>query len=276
VTWKASSTRTACGKLARSAEAYPRYGSSDAVWIPARQVASRWLTQLTSAYALRSSITSSSRAGRPPGRVKSMMPVTKLVDRVADAAWNAVSSNPSAATPASRVGSLTRGEPCSRTAPIAVRHPMPNSRATAATEAPSSPTRRQISARARSVSDARGEITGEVSVQVRFGRVRAAPDPIDPHQRDRPPTRRRVTHPDRAPVMRLGHRPALRAPHQVGGRLDRLLQLAIVIRHGQHHEPGQTQHRRRCTTLSFHLGPLLLRVLNTTDHEAPGPFPGSG
>ena len=45
---------------------------------------------------------------------------------------------------------------------------MPNSRATAATDVASWPTRRQISARARSVSDARGAITGEVSVQVRF------------------------------------------------------------------------------------------------------------
>ena len=30
------------------------------------------------------------------------------------------------------------------------------------------------------------------------------------------------------------------------------------------------------TTLSIHLGPPVLRVLNTTDHEAPGPSPGSG
>lgn len=39
---------------------------------------------------------------------------------------------------------------------IAVRHLIPNSRVTAATDAPSCPARRQISARARSVSDACG------------------------------------------------------------------------------------------------------------------------
>jgi len=98
--------------------------------------------------------------------------VTKLVERVGAAAWNAVSSTPTAATPASRTGSSTRGLPCSRTALIAVRQPIPNSRATAATEAPSSPTRGQISARARPVSDARAPISTLVSVHVRFGHNR--------------------------------------------------------------------------------------------------------
>ena len=60
----------------------------------------------------------------------------------------------------------TRGVPWARTAAIAVPHPTPKSRATAATDAPSWPTRRHTSARARSVNDARGTISGEVSVQV--------------------------------------------------------------------------------------------------------------
>ena len=68
---------------------------------------------------------------------------------------NAVSSRPSAPGAPNRAGSSTIGAPCSMTAPIAVCHPTPNSAATAATLSPSSPTRRQISARARSVSDAR-------------------------------------------------------------------------------------------------------------------------
>ena len=97
------------------------------------------------------------------------MPVTKLVERVAEAAWNAVSSTPTASTPSRRSGSFTRGVPWARTAAIAVPHPIPNSRATAATDAPSSPTRRHTSARARSVSDARAAITGQVSVQVLVG-----------------------------------------------------------------------------------------------------------
>jgi hypothetical protein len=72
------------------------------------------------------------------------MPVTNDVARVTDAVWNAVSSTPDAATPANRRRSSMRGRPWSRTAAIAVCQPIPNSRATAATECPSSPTRRQI------------------------------------------------------------------------------------------------------------------------------------
>ena len=97
------------------------------------------------------------------------MPVTKLVERVAEAAWNAVSSTPSTSTPPRRPGASTRARPWARTAAIAVPHPIPNSRATAATEAPSSPTRRHTSARARSVSNARAATCGEVSVHVLTG-----------------------------------------------------------------------------------------------------------
>jgi len=75
--------------------------------------------------------------------------------------------------------------------------------------------------------------------------------------------------------MQLGHRRAGRAADKIGGGLDRLLELALVFRHGEHDEPGHAQHHRRSTTLSFHLGPPF-RVLNTTDHEAPGPCSGPG
>jgi hypothetical protein len=47
-----------------------------------------------------------------------------------------------------------------------VPQPTPNSRATAATDSPSRPTRSAATARARSVSDARGAIASDVSDHV--------------------------------------------------------------------------------------------------------------
>src|ERR1700712_1653114 len=85
--------------------------------------------------------------------------------------------------------------------------------------------------------------------------MRAAPDPLDPHHNDRSAPRRQAPHPTRPPIMQLSHRPALGATHQIDGSLNRLLQLTVDLRHGQHHKPGQTPHRRRSTTLSFHPGP---------------------
>jgi hypothetical protein len=63
------------------------------------------------------------------------------------------------------------GRPWSRTAAMAVCQPTPKARATSATEWPSSPTRRQISARARSVSAARGPISSTSSDQVVTGQL---------------------------------------------------------------------------------------------------------
>jgi hypothetical protein len=58
--------------------------------------------------------------------------------------------------------------------------------------------------------------------------------------------------------MQLRDRTTVRAADQISGGLDRLLDLAVVVRHREHHEPGHAQHRRRSgTTLSFHLGPLI-------------------
>ena len=97
------------------------------------------------------------------------MPVTNSVGWVADAARNAVSSTPTAATPASRAGSSISGRPWSSTARMIVCQPTPYSTATAATSWPSCPTRRHASARARSVSDARGRISSLSSDQVPAG-----------------------------------------------------------------------------------------------------------
>ena len=85
--------------------------------------------------------------------------------------------------------------------------------------------------------------------------MRAPPHPLDPHQRHRPTRRGQVPDPARPPIMQLGDRPAPGATHQIRGRLDGLLELAVVLGHRQHDEPRQAQHRRRGTTLSFHLGP---------------------
>ena len=109
---------------------------------------------------------------QPRTAVTSTIPVTNSVWCRPFAARNAVSSTPSACTPASRAGSSTSGVPYSTTAAITVPQATPNSAATWATECPSSPTRRHASTRARSVSDARGRIAGEVSDQVTTGQRR--------------------------------------------------------------------------------------------------------
>jgi hypothetical protein len=65
------------------------------------------------------------------------------------------------------MGSSTSGVPWSATARMMVAQPTPRSRATAATAWASLPTRRHASARARSVSTARGRIAATRTVQVR-------------------------------------------------------------------------------------------------------------
>jgi hypothetical protein len=101
----------------------------------------------------------------------------------------------------------------------------------------------------------------------------AAPDTFDPHQRHRPIPGRQIPHPRRTPIMQPGHRPAHRAPTRRRRGLDRVLQLAVALRYGQHGHAFQPEHHRR-TTVVHHLGPFI-RVRNTTNHEAPGPFPNS-
>jgi hypothetical protein len=83
----------------------------------------------------------------------------------------------------------------------------------------------------------------------------AAPHPLDPHQRHRPPRRGQIPHPTRPPVMQPGTNPAPRAPAHIGDGRHRLLDFTGVLRHGQHHEPGQPEHDRRRDTVTLHLGP---------------------
>lgn len=80
----------------------------------------------------------------------------------------------------------------------------------------------------------------------------------------RPAEGRCRTH--RAPVVQLRHYPGDRASDQIGRGLDRLLQLALLLRHGQHDEPGIPNIAAGRTTRSIHLG-LHVRVLNSTDDE---------
>lgn len=97
----------------------------------------------------------------------STIPVTNVVWRWALALRNAVSSTPTARTPASRAGSSTSGVPWSRTAAMTVAHPTPNAVATWATPVPVAPDAAACLARARSVHDDRAH---EVKSHQRRGR----------------------------------------------------------------------------------------------------------
>jgi hypothetical protein len=77
-----------------------------------------------------------------------------------------VSLTPTAVTAFKLAESATSGLPQSRNAAMAAAYDTPNSQANAATEASSAPTRRQISARARSVNTARRAIASLTSVHV--------------------------------------------------------------------------------------------------------------
>ena len=147
----------------------------------------------------------------------STIPVTNWACRWALALRNAVSSTPTALTPARRSGSSTSGPPCSRTAAITVAHATPNAVATWATDCPSCPTLRHASTRARSVHDERGRTAGCCSVHVRTGQ----PGPWQRHTRlthtrvtGRPPVGRSRTHTGRracgrAAVPHEAHRAAV-------------------------------------------------------------------
>ena len=217
----------------------------------------RSVTQLSSADALRSSTRRAAAPGRPR-RVRSTMPVTKLVERVAEAARNAVSSTPSRRrTPAQPVrvvdprGAVARGRRPSR-CPTRPRTRGPPRRPRRRPDRPGGTPRREP---ARSTRPA-AAIAGEVSVQVLLGHSRCA------HRQTRL-THTSVTGRPAVGRSRIQHgrdratRPPPRtgATDQIRGRLDRLLELAVVLGHRQHDEPRQTHHRRCSTTLSFHLGP---------------------
>jgi hypothetical protein len=205
------------------------------------------------------------------------MPVTKLVERVADAAWNAVSSTSRTATPSKRSRASTRGVPWARTAAIAVPHPTPKSRATAATEAPSSPTRRHTSARARSVSDARGKICGQVSVQVLIGHSRCGHRHtrlIHTRVTGRPPVGRSRTQHGRRSCS------CATAPHPGQSTRSAVVSMACSSSPSCS-DTASTTNPASPTSPPQHYalvpsGASHFRVLDTTDHEAPGPSPGPG
>ena len=116
------------------------------------------------------------------------------------------------------------------------------------------------SARARSVNNARAAICGQVSVHVLTGHSWCGHRHtrlIHTSVTGRPAVGRSRIHGQGPPVMQLGD-----PPFDSGGTVTRsavvsmgLLELAIVLGHRHHNEPRQAQHRRRSTTLSFHLGP---------------------
>jgi hypothetical protein len=99
-------------------------------------------------------------------RCRSTIPVANGVERIGLARANAVSSTPTAATPSMRPGCSINTVPYSTTAAITAAQPTPKSRATAATECPSRPTRRHACFRARSLHDVRALICRWLSVQV--------------------------------------------------------------------------------------------------------------
>jgi hypothetical protein len=148
-------------------------------------------------------------------------------------------------------GSSTSGVPWSTTARMMVAQPTPRSRATAATTWASLPTRRQASARARSVSTARGPIAAARSVQVRTPQAGS-------RQRHRAAADRQVAHPDRAAAVRGGpHAAAPTADHR-GRGLDGELPFATHEFGRDDLEAVQAEQRRPGpTTVLTHLGPPL-------------------
>ncbi len=96
----------------------------------------------------------------------------------------------------------------------------------------------------------------------RTRRLRAAPQPLDPQQRHRAAGRGQIAYLDQPPAMRDRRDPAAVAPVPFSGRLDRLLELAVLLRHHQQSEPQQPEQGRASTTVLVHLGPRFHRVLD--------------
>src|SRR5512133_1232948 len=223
------------------------------------------------------------RAGPPAAGRRSTSPVTNRVGRVAVAAKNVVSSTPSAATSARRVGASTSGVPWATTTRITGAQPTPRSRRTCCTESASRPTRRVASAFTRSVSTARGRTAPCRSVQI----LGAHRDPSSARASQRHPRfsqHRRTGRPrpaDPAPT-----RPPVVQPRQpAAGPAERLhhialhddLQLVAEVNRGAHHETRQPEHGHRVVArldarltgnLGCHLGPSPV-VISTTDLESP-------
>jgi len=207
--------------------------------------------------------------------VTSTTPVAYVVAFVAVAARNLCSSTPTALTPASRAGSFTSGVPYASTALHAVDQPTPNSAATAAVDRLPRPTCSHAHRRARSVSTARGAIWW-MRLRPAAHRallLRAPPQPLAPHQRDRPAPRRQIPHQHRAAALRLGHHPALRAALDPGPQLDQQFDLPADLPRGQHLKVGKTHkdsaRPRPLATLTYQLGPPPIRSFSLRIVKAP-------
>ena len=271
-TWKASSTRTACGRAVRSARGVAAVGVQRGDGDAARQPASRSAHPADQRRC--AAVGDDIEQRRPAARVRSTMPVTKLVERV-----------PTQPGTRSRPPRGPRPRPGGRGRPHAAcrgrgprpsrcpsrsrnRGPPPRPR-----HHPHRPADTPLPGPARSATPA-ATISRDVSVQVLVGHSWCG------HRHTR------LTHTSvtgrpaaagPAPTTGADHAaarpPRTRAADQIRGGLHSLLQLAVVLGHRQHDEPRQAQHRRRALRSRSTWG-LPFRVLDTTDHEAPGPSPG--
>ena len=151
----------------------------------------------------------------------------------------------------------------------------PNSAATAAVDRLHRPTCSHAHRRARSVSTARGAIWW-MRLRPAAHRallLRAPPQPLAPHQRDRPAPRRQIPHQHRAAALRLGHHPALRAALDPGPQLDQQFDLPADLPRGQHLKIGKTHkdsaRPRPLATLTYQLGPPPIRSFSLRIVKAP-------
>lgn len=105
--------------------------------------------------------------------------------------------------------------------------------------------------------------------------MRAAPHPLDPANHHRPPGQGQIAHPHRSAVLGPGHRPALRARHEIRSGLHQNLQLTTGIGGGQQHEPVQPEQRtgQRPSSVHIHLGlpSRSCHLVVITDREGPRP-----
>ena len=153
----------------------------------------------------------------------------------------------------------------------------PNSAATWATECPSCPTRRHASTRARSVSDARGRIAGDVSDQVTTGQRGSRHRQTrltHTNVTGRPAAGRSRTH--------VGRRSCSRActpqPRQKSSRAvvsTACSSSPFCCDTASRTNPSNPSIAVAALTSSCTWG-LLDSCPHTTNREAPGPFPGSG
>ena len=156
---------------------------------------------------------------------------------------------------------------------ITVAHPTPRSRATQATERFCSPTWRHASARARSVSYARGAMASARSVQLPVSQSASGQRQIRFHHTTttrRPPEGRSRTRTLRRP---LRHRPhsALGTGHDNAVGLHQLVQLAVDL--GGHQQAEAVHPHQRdgaVASLEFHQGLLDSRCLGQPQ-ESRGP-----